>query len=251
MRFAGKVAIVTGGLSGIGAAVAARLASEGARVVAADITARETTLPDGDGAILPIALDVSDPGSVDALVAAAQSRFGRVDMLVNAAGIARIAPFLETTVDAFDAVIAVNLRGSFLIGQAVARAMAGQGGGGAIVLIGSVSGLRGNVDRAGYGASKGGVVTLAQVMANELAAHGIRVNVVAPGPIETPMVAAAHDPATRAEWERLTPMARYGTPAEVAAACAYLCSDDASYVTGTVMAVDGGMLGAGLSRRAI
>ncbi len=233
-RLAGRVAIVTGGLSGIGAATAARFREEGAAVVAADITAA------GDDR-----LDVSDGAACAALVTAVVAAHGRLDCLVNCAGIAADTPFLDTTQEAFDRIIAVNLRGTFLIGQAAARAM---GSGGSIVNLASVSGLRGNTGRAAYGASKGGVITLTQVMACELAALGIRVNAIAPGPIDTPLVAKVHDAEVRAAFGRFIPMHRYGTPAEIAAAAAYLCSDDASYVTGQVLAVDGGFLASGMRR---
>jgi NAD(P)-dependent dehydrogenase (short-subunit alcohol dehydrogenase family) len=122
------------------------------------------------------------------------------------------------------------------------------GQGGAIVNIASVSGLRGSVGRAAYGASKGGVITLSQVMAVELAPLGIRVNVIAPGPIDTPLVQRLHDNEVRDAYHRLVPMARYGTPAEIAGAALYLCGPDAAYITGHVLAVDGGFLAAGLRR---
>ena len=165
--------------------------------------------------------------------------------LVNSAGIGADVPFLDTPAALFDRIMAVNLRGTFLIGQACARAMAA---GGAIVNIASVSGLRGNTGRAAYGASKGGVITLTQVMACELAERGIRVNAIAPGPVETPLVAQVHDEAVRAAFGRFIPMHRYGIPEEIAAAAAFLCSHDASYVTGQVLGVDGGFLAAGMRR---
>ena len=233
-RFDGRVALVTGGLSGIGAAVVARLAGEGATVIAADITA--------DGAAR---LDVSDALSCADLVASVLAMHGRLDCLVNSAGIGADTPFLDTRVEEFDRIIAVNLRGTFLIGQACARVMRA---GSAIVNLSSVSGLRGNTGRAAYGASKGGVLTLTQVMACELADRGIRVNAIAPGPVETPLVTKLHDAEVRAAFGRFIPMHRYGTPAEIAAAAAYLCSDDASYVTGQVLAVDGGFLASGMRR---
>ena len=236
-----RVALVTGGMSGIGAAVAARLRAEGATVLVADLA---------PGA--PLAVDVADAASVAAMLNAVRAAHGRLDALVHCAGIGRDIPFLDTTAEAFDRIMAVNLRGTFLVGQAAARLMAAPARGapgGSIVTIASVAGMRGNVGRAAYGASKAGVINLSQVMAIELAAHGIRVNVIAPGPVETPLVAQMHDAAIRAAWTGATPLARYGTPEEIAAAAAFLCGDDASFVTGHVLAVDGGISGAGLVRR--
>ena len=232
MKLQNKIIIVTGAASGIGQAIAARFEAEGATVIAADIA------PDA-----PYILDVADAASCTALAARVLAEHGRIDAMVNSAGIGRDIPFLETTPEIFDRIIAVNLRGSFLIGQACARAMKP---GSAIVNIASVSGLRGNAGRSAYGASKGGVVTLSQVMATELASHGIRVNVIAPGPIDTPLVEKMHTAAARTAWQAAVPMARYGTPAEIAAAATFLCSDDASYITGHVLAVDGGFLAGGV-----
>ncbi len=239
----GKIALVTGGLSGIGAAIAARFAAEGAQVVAADITAAERSI--GEGTIAPIWLDVSDPGSCTDLIAAIKQRFDRLDILVNSAGIGADLLFLDTPVEVFDRIYGVNLKGTFLIGQAAARLML-EGAGGSIVNISSVSGMRGNLGRAAYGASKAGVVVLSQVMAVELASKGIRVNVISPGPVETPLVAVVHDQAIRDAWGRFVPMGRYGQPEEIASAALFLSSDAASYVTGQVLAVDGGFIGGGL-----
>lgn len=245
MTLNGKITLVTGGLSGIGAAIAARFAEEGAVVIAADITAAQTS-PGPSAPITPMHLDVADPDSVTRAVNDVHRRHGRIDCLVHAAGIGQDIPFLETDIATFDRIIAVNLRGTFLIGQACARLMREQGSG-AIVNIASVSGMRGNVGRAAYGASKGGVVTLSQVMAVDLAADGIRVNVIAPGPVDTPLVAQMHDAAIRLRWTERTPLRRYAEPREIAGAAVFLCSDDASYVTGHVLAVDGGFLGSGLT----
>ena len=243
-RLEGKIAIVTGGLSGIGDAIARRMADEGAIVVAADLATDARTV--GDGALVPFHADVSDPQSVADLVDAVVARHGRLDCVVNSAGIGKDVTFLETSLADFDRIVAVNLRGTFLIGQAAARAMV-RGGGGSIVNVASVSGMTGNVGRSAYGASKGGVVILSRVMAVDLAGDGIRVNVIAPGPVDTPLVARMHTDAIRTRWVETTPLARYARPEEIAGAAVFLHSADASYITGHVLAVDGGFLGAGLT----
>lgn len=237
MELTGKIALVTGAASGIGAAIAARFAEAGATVIAADIA----YAPPHDGHV-----DVADAASVEALMARIAARHGRLDVLAHSAAIGCNRPFLDTSPETFARVIAVNLAGSFHVAQAAARLMAA-GGGGGIVLLSSVSGLRGNAGRAAYGAAKGGVQTLAQVMATELAPRGIRVNVLAPGPIRTPLTDAMATPASLAPWLRAIPQARLGTPAEVAEAALFLASDAASFVTGHLLAVDGGFLAAGVT----
>ncbi|HKF73764.1 MAG TPA: glucose 1-dehydrogenase [Stellaceae bacterium] len=245
MKLKEKIAIVTGGASGIGAAIAQRFATEGAETIAADLACTAGGLAlTATPRLHRHKLDVGDIRSVGGLVEVVLARFERIDVLVNCAGIGANKPFLETSVELFDRILAVNLRGTFLMSQAVARTMTKAGG--SIINIGSISGLRGNLGRAAYGASKGGLVTLSEVMAVELAPRGIRVNVIAPGPIETPLVEAMLSPAERAIWTQQLPLRRYGTVTEVAAAALFLASDDASYVTGHVLAVDGGFLAGGV-----
>jgi NAD(P)-dependent dehydrogenase (short-subunit alcohol dehydrogenase family) len=244
MKLEGKIAIVTGGASGIGAAIAERFAAEGAETIAADLACNEESLAAGAARLHRHKLDVGDAASIERLVEAVLGRFERIDVLVNCAGIGANKPFLETPVELFDRILAVNLRGTFLMSQVAARTMMRTGG--SIINIGSISGLRGNLGRAAYGASKGGLVTMSEVMAVELAAHKIRVNVIAPGPIETPLIATMMSPAERAIWTKRLPLGRYGTAAEVAAAALFLASDDASYVTGQVLGVDGGFLAGGV-----
>jgi NAD(P)-dependent dehydrogenase (short-subunit alcohol dehydrogenase family) len=247
MRLQGKVAVVTGGLSGIGAAIAARFAAEGARVVAADLAAAEAPL-DGAAAIAPLRVDVTQEASTEAMSAAVLAAHGRIDILVNCAGFGQDIPFLDTPVAVLDRIMAVNVRGTFLAAQACGRAMR-DAGSGAIINIGSVSGLAGSSGRSAYGASKGAIVTLTQVMAIDLAQYGIRVNAIAPGPVDTPLTRRVHTQATREAWTRATMLRRYGTPEEIAAAALFLASDDASYVTGHILPVDGGFAAAGMDSR--
>jgi NAD(P)-dependent dehydrogenase (short-subunit alcohol dehydrogenase family) len=244
MRIKDKIAIVTGGASGIGAGIAERFASEGAHTVVADLTYAEETLAPAAAQLHRHKLDLSDSGSIARLVESVRARFERIDVLVNCAGIGANKPFLDTPVELFDRIIAVNLRGIFLLSQAVARTMARSGG--SIINIGSVSGLRGNLGRAAYGASKGGLVTMSEVMAVELAAHKIRVNVIAPGPIETPLIATMMSPAERTIWTKRLPLGRFGSVADVASMALFLASDEGAYVTGQVLGVDGGFLASGV-----
>ena len=234
-----KTAIVTGGASGIGLASAHHLAGAGWHVAVVD-----AALPELDGDRFRSALgDVTDEAGFEAAVAPLLDGWPPLKGLVNSAGIARDEPLMSTDAALFRKIMDVNVTGTFIASKACAARMAA---GGAIVNLSSVSGLRGNKGRVAYGASKAAILSMTQVMAVELAGRGIRVNAVAPGPIETALVKAMHSPADREQWTRLMALKRYGTPEEIAAVVGFLLSEDASFVTGTTVTVDGGFMAAGL-----
>lgn len=243
----GKGVLVTGGTSGIGLATAARFLEEGSRVYVCGIddAELESTLHQLElrGAVSGMRCDVSIEDDVRRLVAEAERFLGRIDVLINNAGIARKAWFLDLDVDAWDATIAVNLRGMFLVAQAVARRMVEEGEGGAIVNMASTNALGGEEEFAHYNASKGGVLQLTRTMAVELGSKGIRVNCVCPGFIDTPLNRALGDEDGFRTYERTKiPLGRRGHPSEVAAAYAFLASDEASFVHGEALVVDGGQV---------
>ena len=250
--FKGRTAIVTGAGSGIGKEIALQIAACGASVVVADCAeSREKTahfIEQGGCQALALEVDVADQDSVTAMTEATLEAFGRIDILIHCAGVGVEKPFLETTLDEWRRIIDIDLTGTFLCCQAAAKHMAKQDYG-RIVTLASTAGLRGGFHRAAYGAAKGGVVTLMKVMAVELAPLGITVNALAPGAIETEMVAKMHSSQTRDIYTQAIPAGRYGTPAETASAALFLASDQASYVNGHVLAVDGGFLGAGLMNK--
>jgi NAD(P)-dependent dehydrogenase (short-subunit alcohol dehydrogenase family) len=245
----GSRVLVSGGTRGIGYATARRFLEEGAVVHVcgpdgADVDAAVEALS-GFGEIGGSECDVSDAESVARLVDDCRRRWDRIDVLINNAGISWREPFLEITPQHWDAIIAVNLRGMFLAGQAVARLMVDTGGGGSIVNMASTNGLAGEADYAHYNASKGGVVLLTKTMAVELAAHRIRVNALCPGYIDTPLnrqiVVDLDDPTFVDRYvESSIPIGRPGREDDVAAAYAFLASSDASFITGTTLVVDGG-----------
>jgi glucose 1-dehydrogenase len=250
-----KTAIVTGAAQGIGRASAERLVHEGARVMIADVNEMEgarlaEALDSGAGRAVFHRCDVSKREEVEDLVGAALVAFGRIDVLVNNAGVIDDAPFLELEERDFDRVIGINLKGAFLCGQAVARRMVEQakaegnpGSAGSIVNMSSVNAWFGLPDHVAYSVSKGGMAQLTKSMAIALAPHGIRVNAVGPGTIETPLLAGViKDPAFRTKVLSRTPLGRFGKPEEVAAIVAWLASAEASYVTGTTVYADGGRM---------
>jgi 3-oxoacyl-[acyl-carrier protein] reductase len=249
--FGGAVAIVTGSGQGIGRAIALALAREGASIVIADCngeTAREVAaeINTAGGKSIPLKVDISDSRQVDAMVQQALNAFGHIDVLVNNAGIGHVKPFLSITLEEWNRVLAINLTGQFLCAQAVARVMLRQGSG-RIVNVASISGERGGNGRAAYGAAKAGVILLTKVMAVELAAKGIAVNAISPGPTETDQVRQCHDPATRAGYHAVLTVKRYASPSEIASAALFLASSEASFVSGHILNVDGGFGAAGLS----
>ncbi len=245
-----RVAIVTGAASGIGHATTQVLLDAGWNVAMFD--ANPTALKaaaDAFGRPKSIhysQLDVTDEKAVEKAVAAAAEALGGINGVVNSAGIAVDKHVFDTSAELFRKILDVNVVGTFVVGKAAARIMQ-HSGGGAIVNIASISGLRGSKGRSAYGASKGAVVTLTQVMANDLARYKIRVNAVAPGPVETPMVKALHSDEERRLFNRSVPMNRYAEPSEIANAIEFLLDERrSSYITGEILAVDGGFRGAGV-----
>ena len=239
----GRVVLVTGAAQGIGEACVRRFAQETSRVVLCDIDdSRGQTLASALG-LMYLHCDVGDKAQVDAAVQQTEQAYGRIDVLVNNAGIFKAADFLDVTEADFDAVLRVNLKGAFLVGQAVARLMA-RGGGGAIINMSSVNGVLAIPNIASYNVSKGGINQLTRVMALALADKGIRVNAVAPGTIATELAARAvlTSDEARARVLSRTPMRRLGQPSEVADVVAWLASEASSYVTGEIVTVDGGRM---------
>jgi NAD(P)-dependent dehydrogenase (short-subunit alcohol dehydrogenase family) len=252
MKLTGKVAMVTGGGTGIGLGISRVLASHGARIAVAQIDTSFCPFTDSemrDGKVAMYQVDVADRGQVDQTVEAVIRDFGPIDIVVNNAAITgptAVAPFLQCSESMLDRVIGVNLKGVFHCSQAVARHMATAGIRGSIVHISSVGAFAAQEHASVYCATKAAIVSLAQGMAIELAQHGIRVNCVAPGDILTDtnanIVNDLKDSGATGRYLRVTPAGRRGSPEEVGHAVAYLASDEASFVTGTTLRVDGGFL---------
>jgi 3-oxoacyl-[acyl-carrier protein] reductase len=247
MQFQGKVALVTGASRGIGRAIAVQLARGGATVFCtstkpggcADTLAAIAALPAPAGTGHALVVDVADANATEQLARAVLDQSGKLDFLVNNAGITRDGLFLRMGPEDFDAVLATNLRGTYLVCKAFARAMA-KARGGRIVNVGSVVGLTGNAGQANYAASKAGLIGLTKSLAQEFAGRGITANVVAPGFIATDMTAVL-TPEVREAMLQQIPLGRLGDPEDVAGVVAFLCSDAASFITGQTLVVDGGM----------
>jgi meso-butanediol dehydrogenase / (S,S)-butanediol dehydrogenase / diacetyl reductase len=244
-RFENRVILVTGAGSGIGAATVRRLFEEGATILAADI--RKDDIDKvvaefaGSGRVHGAVVDVSNRGETQAFVADALRRFGKLDGLVNSAGIRGVGNILDTDPEVWEKVLAVNLRGAFNMCQAFARAMTEAKTPAAIVNLSSSAGIRGVPNRLPYAASKYGVIGITQTMALELGPYNIRVNAVVPGMIRTPMTASMFvDPENAKRIRAAHPLGREGQPEEIASVIAFLLSDDASFVTGVALPIDGG-----------
>jgi meso-butanediol dehydrogenase/(S,S)-butanediol dehydrogenase/diacetyl reductase len=243
------VAVVTGAARGIGLAITEWFLAHGYRVVLLDIDRRQLaktarTLADAER-VMVIGCDVSDARQVKSAVSRAVKRFGRIDALVNNAGVAVFKPVLETSLKEWTQVLATNLTGPFICTQACAPVMQ-RSGGGSIVNIASISGLRASLMRVAYGTSKAGLIHLTKQFAAELGTVGIRVNCIAPGPVDTAMAKLVHTAAIRRDYHDSIPLNRYGRLEEIADAVGHLCSPAASYVNGQTLAVDGGFDATGI-----
>ena len=240
--------MVTGAGSGINRAIALRFAEEGAAVVVADVDpggAEETRsqVRAAGGRAEVARVDVRRRDEIDAMVKTALDRFGKIDILVNGAGVESLMPFLDLEEAEWNRVLAVNLTGAFLCGQAVAREMVRAGRGGKILNIASVNAVVSLPNQAHYVSSKGGLLMLTKAMAIELAPHGINVNAIGPGAVETPLTAKSFsDPARREFLRSRIPLNRFGQPRDIANAAVFLASEESSFVTGTILFVDGGRL---------
>jgi len=242
MRLTDKVAIVTGGGRGIGAETCLKFAFEGAKVAVVDVANAEVVadkIKQAGGCAISLLVDITDADSVNAMVTDTVKAFGKLDVIVNNAGITRDAQLLKMTEDQFDEVIQINLKGVFLCGQAAAKQMTLQGSGGVILSASSVVGIYGNFGQTNYAASKWGVIGMTKTWAKELGRNKIRAVAVCPGFINTEMVAKMPNDIVDM-MKRKSPLNRLGEPAEIAALYAFLASDEASFITGAAISIDGG-----------
>ncbi len=241
-RFTSARVVVTGGAQGIGREIVTAFAAEGARVAVLDRLVDEARLVAGETGGTAVQCDLEDAASTTTAMDTAIGELGGIDVLVNNAGVFRITPLLDISPDEWDWIFAVNVRAMLLTTQVAARAMIAQGDGGKIVNMASMGGKVGAPGQAHYAASKAAVISLTQVSAAELGAHGITVNSICPGYVPTDMGAAGRTPEMIAEWTAKSPLGRLGRPADVAAMALFLASGDADYCTGQALNVTGGMI---------
>jgi 3-oxoacyl-[acyl-carrier protein] reductase len=252
MRLKDRVAIVTGGGSGLGAGIAKRFAAEGAAVVCADINEANAKtiaagITEGQTKAIAMAIDVTKYEDAERLTAETVKEFGQVDIIVNSAGIANHMPFLEAKPEDFQRIMRVNLEGTLYCAQHAARQMVKQGYG-RVINVASVSGIRAGIGRTGYGTSKAAVIGLTRQMALELGPLGVTANAIGPGPVETPLTTVAHSDVTRKAYLDLIPAGRYGEIEEMADAATFLAGEQAAYVNGQILYVDGGYTAIGIAK---